>query len=262
MTASSPRFPAVVLRLVLAGLVLAVLVPVSGCGGSRPFVTRTSYVEFTPEQKLTIANTRSDEYRIQEGDILKIAFAYEKSLNQDGIVVLTDGSVNLVGVDRIKVAGLTMTQADSLITTAYAKDYRDPELSVMIQETQGLKVYVLGEVRTPGIHNIPRGGLTVLGAIAKAGGFSEDAAKDGVVLIHVTPDGYSLQEINLDDLSLESGGALAMVELQPLDVLYVPSSRIGDFHYFSRAVLSGLVSITRIASDLKYISGGSIGGRF
>ncbi len=225
-------------------------------------MTRTSFVEFTPEQELTIANTTSDEYRIQEGDILRIAFAYQKELNQDGVVVLTDGSVGLVGVDRLKVAGLTMTEADSLITAAYAKDYRDPDLSVMIQETQGLKVYVMGEVRTPGIHQIPRGGLSVLGAIAKAGGFSEDAAKDGVVLIHVTQDGYSMQEINLEDLSLESGGALAMVELKPLDVLYVPSSRIGDFHYFSRAVLSGLVSITRIASDLKYLSDGSIGGRF
>jgi hypothetical protein len=47
-----------------------------------------------------------------------------------------------------------------------------------------------------------------------------------------------------------------MVDVQPYDVIYVPRSRIGDFAYFSKTVLSGLVQITRIASDIKYLSGG------
>ncbi len=92
-------------------------------------------------------------------------------------MVLHDGAINLVGVDRIEVAGLTMTEADSLVTRAYAKDYLEPNLSIIIKETQGRRVYVMGEVRNPGMHQLPVGGIDILGAITVAGGFSDDAAK-------------------------------------------------------------------------------------
>ena len=236
----------------------ALLVALGGCGGGPSAVVRSNFIEFTPEQQEEIASRSSNEYRIQEGDILKVAFSYQTELNQNGIVVLPDGAVSLVGVDRIEVAGLTMTQADSLVTQAYAKDYREPNLSIIIQETQGRRVYVMGEVRNPGIHQVPSGGIDMLGAVTVAGGFSEDASKAGTVLVRVTPDGYLVQEIDMSDFTSMASAGLATIQIQPYDVIYVPRSRIGDFAYFSKTVLAGLVQITRIASDINYISGGSI----
>jgi len=55
---------------------------------------------------------------------------------------------------------------------------------------------------------------------------------------------------------------LATISLETYDVVYIPRSRMGDFGYFSKTLLSGLVSMTRIASDLKYMSGGSLGRVF
>jgi len=243
------RFLSVFLGLSLLALVL------TGCGGTAP-MTRTEFVEFTPEQQQEIQAGDAREYMIQEGDILKVAFSYQPELNQDGVVVLTDGSINLVGVDRIEVAGLTMTEADRVITTAYSLEYRDPTLSLIIQETQSRKVYVMGEVKAPGLHPVPTGGLDMMGAIATAGGFNENAAREGVILVRVTPVGYSMQEINMKDLHSIEASQYATLRLEPLDVIYVPRSRVGDFYYFSRTILSGLVSVTRIATDLKYLSGG------
>ena len=98
-----------------------------------------------------------------------------------------------------------------------------------------------------------------MGAVASAGGFSEGAARDGVILVRVTETGYSMQEVNMGDFSSMEMNQLATLRLEPLDVLYVPRSRVGDFHYFSRTILAGLVSMTRIATDLKYLSGGALG---
>lgn len=241
---------------VLSVVLLAVLL-MAGCGGAAP-PTRTSFVEFSPDQRLEIESTKIKEYEIQEGDVLKIAFSYEKDLTQEGVIVLSDGSVNLLGVDRVEVAGMSVTDADEKLTLAYSKEYRDPDLSIMIQQTPGRKVYVLGEVRKPGFHRVPAGGLDVMGAVGIAGGFSDDAARAGVVLVRVTPEGYMVREINLDNFASVESAALATINLEPLDVIYVPRSRIGDFSYFSRSVLSGIVSITRIATDLKYLSNGGL----
>jgi polysaccharide export outer membrane protein len=194
--------------------------------------------------------------------VLRVAFSYHKDRNQDEVVVLHDGSVNLVGVDRIEVAGLTVTEADSLVTSAYSRDYVEPNLSLIIQETQGRRVFVLGEVKSPGMHELPGGGIDMLGAISVAGGFTDDAAKSGSVLVRVTDTGYLVQEVDLDGFTSIAAAGLATIKIQPYDVLYVPRSRIGDFNYFSKTVIAGIAQITRIAVDLKYLSGGNFGRLF
>jgi protein involved in polysaccharide export with SLBB domain len=237
----------------------ALLDILGGCGGGPSTVVRSNFVEFTPEQKQEIETAASNEYRIQEGDILRVAFPYERDLTQEGVVVLNDGAINLIGVDRLEVAGLTLAQADSMVTAAYAKDYLEPDLSIIIQETRGRRVYVLGEVRAPGMHQLPAGGIDMLGAVTVAGGFTEDAAKEGTVLVRVTNEGYLVQEIDMSNFSSMASVGMALVEIQPFDVIYIPRSRIGDFAYFSQSVLTGIAHITRIAVDMRFLSTGSYG---
>jgi len=233
---------------------------VAGCGSSGgDVVRRTAYVEFTPEQQAEIAAQKPPEYRIQRGDILRVVFPYQEGLNQDGIIVLDDGAINLIGADRLVVAGLTMTQADSLITSAYAADYRDPDVSVIVTKTRGRPVYVLGEVKQPGSYDVPSSGIDLFSAVAMAGGFNEYAAKSGTVVVRLTPEGYMCEEVDLSNPGATFSAGLAMVGLQPYDVIYVPRSRQGDFYAFARAVLGGLVNITRIASDIRYLTDRNVG---
>lgn len=238
---------------------LAIIPVLGGCGGGPSAVVRSDFVEFTPEQKTEIEANSSGHYRIQVGDILKVVFSYQKDLNQDDVIVLDDGSVGLMGVDRLELAGLTMTEADSLITLAYAEAYREPDLSIIMKETKGRQVYVLGEVVQAGLHSVPPGGLDIIGAISIAGGFTDHAARSGTVLVRVTGDGYLVQEIDLDGFASVSYSALGAVSLQAFDVVYVPRSRSGDFDYFARTILSGIVNLTRIAVDIKYLGQGGFG---
>lgn len=246
-------------RIIGVALILLLGLAAGGCGGGAHPVVRSDFVEFSPEQRQSIDAQSHREYRIQANDILKVAFLNLADLTQTGVLVLPDGAINLVGVDRLEVAGLTLAEADSLITAAYAREYKDPQLSVIVAETRGHQVYVLGEVRNPGLVTLPPGGLGVVGAVTLAGGFTADAAEEGAVLVRVTPEGYLAQEIDLSGFQTTAFSDLATVNLAPYDIIYVPRSRIGDFAYFTKSVLAGLVSITRIAADINYLSNGTIG---
>jgi protein involved in polysaccharide export with SLBB domain len=231
----------------------------AGCGGGPAYVTRSNFVEFTPNQVKEVKQQKNVAYRIQEGDIFTLAFSFQKDLNQLNVVVLPDGSITLIGLDRVVVAGLTIAEADSIITHGYSQDYRDPDLSLILNETTGRQVYVLGEVEEPGLHKLPRGGLDLVGAIAVAGGFTDDAASEGSVLVRISENGYLAQEVDLSSFHSVEYAELATIKLESYDVLYVPRSRIGDFRYFSETILSGLLNMTRIAADIYYLSGTSIG---
>lgn len=241
-------------------LLVLFILPAAGCGsgGNRP-VVRTNFVDFTPEQLREIEHAGDYEYRLQPNDVLRVAFANEPNLVRDPVLVLPDGAVTLVGVDRIKIAGLTVTEADSVITNAYATEYRDPQISVVVLESRGRRIYVLGEVVQPGMVDLPHGGLDIVGAVAQAGGFTEHAAKDGAVLVRVTDAGYMVRELDLSDFHTLAFSDLATVDLLPYDVIYVPRTRIGDFSYFARSVLGGVLNLTRIASDMRYLSDSNVG---
>lgn len=237
-----------------------VAMSLAGCGGGKALGLRTEFVPFTQEQRTELESNRSRAYRIQEGDVLKIQFAYEKPLDQEGVIVLPDGAVTLVGIDTVRLAGLTIVEADSVLTAAYSKEYREPALSVMVQNTLGRRVYVMGEVTDPGIYTVPAGGMDVMSAIVVASGFTDDAAPDGTVIVRVTPTGYQFQEVDLGSFAKGKFAAAAIVPLQPYDIVYVPRSRSGDFAYFTRSVLSGLGGITRMAYDVANIVNKTWGG--
>lgn len=241
-------------RAAAAPFAALLLVGLAGCGGTQAYTPRSEFIPFTPEQRTVLEAHTGRAYRIQEGDILKVYFSYERSLNQDGVVVLSDGSVSLIGVDQVRIAGLTMAEADSLLTMAYAKEWREPALSVMIQETEGRKVYVLGEVRNPGFYKVPLGGIDIVNAITVAGGFVDTAAQDGTLIVRVNGDGYQFQEVNLKAFGTNGFAPFAATPLQPYDIVYVPRSRSGDFATFTKNVLGGLATITRMAYDLYNIT--------
>ena len=241
-------------------VVVAGFLFLAGCGGRAAMPVRSNFVEFTPEQKLRMASDAGRPYRIQASDVLRIAVSNQKELSTDGVLVLSDGAISLVGTGRLPVAGLTLAGADSLITAAYSHEIRDPDVSVVIVETKGKQVYILGEVRAPGMRRLPSGGLGIIGAITLAGGFTADAAPEGTVLVRITGDGYLAQEIDLSYFHDVEAMSIAAVGLQAFDVVYVPRSRAGDFSYFSRNVLQGLANMARMASDLKFLSSGTVRG--
>ncbi len=76
-----------------------------------------------------------EEYRISAGDIIQISSASDPDLNQTGLTILSDGTISLRLVGRVRAAGLTIDMLQKSLNEKYVvKGVKIPE--VVVQVTQ------------------------------------------------------------------------------------------------------------------------------
>lgn len=178
-------------------------------------------------------------YRIKPGDLLRVKFLYHPELDVKTLV-RPDGSITLQMGGDIHAAGLTAEELSREIVERTKERLREPEVSVLVAQTADLKVYVMGEVRVPGI--VPyREGMTPLQAIADRGGFLDTARVDSV--LRLSPGEEEYQGTRLDLAQALRSGSPEDVELRPGDILYVPRTFIGDVNAFVRLYIRGLLPV-------------------
>lgn len=178
-------------------------------------------------------------YRIKPGDLLRVKFLYHPELDVKTLV-RPDGSITLQMGGDIHAAGLTAEELSREIVERTKDRLREPEVSVLVAQTADLKVYVMGEVRVPGI--VPyREGMTPLQAIADRGGFLDTARVDSV--LRLSPGEEEYQGTRLDLAQALRSGSPEDVELRPGDILYVPRTFIGDVNAFVRLYIRGLLPV-------------------
>lgn len=96
--------------------------------------------------------------------------------------VATDGTIDFPLAGRIPVAGLRTGEIQSRLTERLKQGYlRNPQVTVLMKEWNSRKISVLGQVQHPGsVAYHPH--MTIVDAIAQAGGFTGIAAKNAVSL--------------------------------------------------------------------------------
>ncbi len=134
-----------------------------------------------------------------------------------------DGTLYFPYLGAVPVAGLTPGEASELLTEKLGDGYlRRPVVTVRVTQANSRKVVVLGYVKKPG--SLPFvDGMTVIQAIAQAGGLMEDAAAGRTRITRVV-EGQQ-ETIQVPVLAI-TGGRAADIPLQPDDVVYVPMSPI------------------------------------
>jgi protein involved in polysaccharide export with SLBB domain len=166
----------------------------------------------------------SRPYRIQVNDVLEFLFFKSTELNQVRTVG-PDGQVPLQLIGSTRVAGRTIEDITTEINERYAVELVDPQVTVAVQQFSGLKVYVGGEVKSPGLQEF-RGGLTTLQAVVAAGSFTKSASLKSVVLIRRGDDGSPIGTVV--DLSrvVKKAEFERDIALAPADIVFVPRSGI------------------------------------
>lgn len=196
------------------------------------------------ETSLTSSDTtgmdwsRVPEYRIVPGDGLVLDFGRRADgvLDTRAVTVRPDGRITVFPAGDVIAAGLTPMELQRNIVALLSADLRLPRVVVNVSEVAGNVVHVIGRVHRPGSY--PAGPfVTVMQAITAAGGLSDDAARNSVLLFH--RDGsrtVSVSRIRLDRLL--KGDDLADAVVGRFDIVFVPRSTIGNLNVFSQQFLA------------------------
>ena len=150
-------------------------------------------------------------------DVLEIRVYGEEDLSGE-FRVSNDGTIDYPFAGRIGVAGLRSGELQSAIAEKLKDGYlKNPQVSVMVKEWNSRKIAVLGQVQKPGsVVYFPR--MTVVDAIAAAGGFTPIAAKNKVTLRREGKGAVNSKTVPVADIS---EGRYPNIPLVPGDVLVV-----------------------------------------
>lgn len=125
--------------------------------------------------------TDEPAYKLGPGDKLRVTVFNETDLSGD-YEVSDQGMVALPLIGQVKVAGKTLSETDDLIAQKYGANYLvNPRVSVEVLNYRPF--FILGEVRSPGGYPYVSG-MTVLNAVALAGGYTPRADKSDILLKH------------------------------------------------------------------------------
>ncbi len=134
----------------------------------------------------TVASTPADsfaqpaEYRLGPGDQLRVTVFNEAELTGQ-YVVGSQGTISYPLVGTIEASGLTVAEFSERLQTALSEFIRQPNVSVEVANYRPF--FILGEVQRPGTYPYSAS-LTVLNAVATAGGFTYRANRGRVFIRH------------------------------------------------------------------------------
>lgn len=154
------------------------------------------------------------------GDVFEVTVYAEEKLSRT-LRVSPEGDVHFPLIGRLEIAGLTTTEIESLIRTKLQDGYiRDPSVTVYVKEYNSKKVFVLGEVKSPGTFPFTAS-MSIVEAISLAGGFLESANTNYVVVTRRTAAGEQRIPIPVEKITQ---GLAANFALQPGDIIYIPDT--------------------------------------
>lgn len=151
-----------------AGMAVAVAMALLGTGCAHRARTAPQAAEPEP-------------YKIGREDVLDISVWRDPELSRV-MPVRPDGYVSLPIVGDVAAAGKTPTELAADIKTKLTPYVQEPRVTVSVREVNSARVYVTGEVAHPGAYPL-RGRISVLQAIALAGGFTDFADRDGMMVL-------------------------------------------------------------------------------
>ncbi|MEM7586080.1 MAG: polysaccharide biosynthesis/export family protein [Acidobacteriota bacterium] len=231
----------------LLAIALGAICALTGCSASTPV-----HAPSTVEEPLPPITWQP--YRIQIDDELEIKFWANEELDQV-VTVRPDGMISLPYVDDVRAGGLTPTELDAELTALYATELISPELTVIVTEAGGQRIYLSGEVGGQGSLRLVEN-MTLMQAIQEAGGLLTTARREQILLIRTLPDGERIaRAVNLRPV-LSGSDLTNDVRLQNNDVIFVPRTRIANVNIFvdqyinSIIPFDGIVSAAVFQSDL------------
>jgi protein involved in polysaccharide export with SLBB domain len=185
---------------------LVLLVANFACAGRNPPPSAPIQgVQLLPEERLGI------------DDVFEVRVLGEPDLS-GAYRIAADGNIDYPFIGRVLVIGMRSGDVQELIAAKLADGYlKKPQVSVMVKEWNSRKVSVIGQVQKPGSVTYFTN-MTIVDAIAAAGGFTGIASKNSVTLRRESKGSVQSKNYPVADIS---EGRAPNVVLLPGDILVV-----------------------------------------
>lgn len=190
---------------------LAILIAVSGCGAGIPNYNYAQEVD-----------VRKAEYVIGIGDTLQVRVWQNPELSTDP-QVRPDGTITVTLIGDVPAVGLTPTQLRDNIKARLKQYIRDEAavVTVAVSSVQSYQITVSGRVAHPGVVSSYHY-LTVVEAVALAGGPTPFASPEDAVLFRLNPDGSARRIPIRYDLVVKGEHQEMNLVLRRGDQLFIP----------------------------------------
>lgn len=156
------------------------------------------------------------KYTLGPGDVLKIQLWGSQSLRLE-LTVSRDGTIEFPERGPVSIAGLTFQQAREQIKRIVSEQYIGVQAAVSLGELRSIRIFVLGETRTPGSYSVSSLS-TITNALYVSGGIKSTGSLRNVQLKR---EGRLIGTLDLYDMLLR-GDTSNDARLQPGDVIFIP----------------------------------------
>ncbi len=163
-----------------------------------------------------------------------------------------EGNINLPVFGKIKVGGLTVDQATTLLETKADEYIKEARVDVKLVS---FKISLMGEVKNPGQQNIMADEATIYEVLAKAGDLTNYANRNKIYIIRSYEKDNKIITVDLTKRELL---ASSMYYLQPNDIIYVEPRRhmvfrlnLSDYTTIISTITSSIALIVLISSLTK-----------
>src|SRR4030066_474330 len=165
-------------------------------------------------------NTGGD-YIIGKEDVIDISVWKSPELSLS-IIVRPDGMISLPLIGEVRADGQTPTELKEEIQTKLKEFKQEPIVSIIVKESNSKSIFITGEILRPGKYPL-RSDTTITQAIALAGGFSQWANKDKIIVIRKSPLNPEGNRVTIKYSDIVGGKNMrANILLRPGDTVIVP----------------------------------------
>lgn len=200
------------------------------------------------------------DYVVGPQDVLNITSFDQQDLTNK-YPVDSDGTFTFPLIGRVKAGGLTLRELEAELKRLL-KDgfFKDPQLSVGVEQYRSQKVHIVGEVRNPGTYSLA-GDMSLIEAVARAGSTLPSASGEALVVRAksgqatsgpVLPNGDNTEVTTIDLKQLQSGALSQNVALRDGDTIFVP--RAETIYVFGQVKNPGAYSIQKNTTVLQALS--------
>jgi len=229
------KFGRSLLYVLLASIVLI------GCASTGPLPENANPEDLKEE------NLRISEFVLGAGDTVEFAVYRQDDLKRS-VKIDTSGKVMFPLIGDIQVAGKSIFRLRDELKERYCVYLVNPQITVTVTAISSKKFIALGEVRNPGVFTIDAD-LTIIEAIAKAGGMTHDAKKNKVIVIRRGKEKPELLSFSFNDV-WGKGDVTSDVMLRPGDIVYVSTKTIADVSRFMAYIGSIIGPIVGLESGI------------